>query len=164
MRGVRMATAFPSNPRIDLLVGEFDGYASLFGLPDLGRDVVARGAFDKSLHQRGGASGIRLLWQHDPSQPVGVWAEMKTDQRGLYVKGALNLNVQRGRELFALLQQGAVAGLSIGYRTEKAHSGANRLRILTSVDLWEVSLVTFPLLPSARVMRVAGFPQNRRHS
>jgi uncharacterized protein len=151
-------------PGTPMPLGEFDGYASLFGQPDLGRDVVASGAFGDSLDRRGGASGIRLLWQHDPSQPVGVWSEIRQDRRGLYVRGALNLSVARGRELFALLQQGAVAGLSIGYRTEKAHTDARqRLRILTRIDLWEVSLVTFPSLPSARVMRVAGSPSNRRH-
>ena len=155
-------TAHP--PATVLSVGEFDGYASLFGQPDLGRDVVASGAFGDSLHRRGGAPGIRLLWQHDPSQPVGVWTHISQDRRGLYVRGALNLSVARGRELFALLQQGAVAGLSIGYRTQKAHADAGqRLRILTLIDLWEVSLVTFPLLPSARVMRVAGSPSNWRH-
>ncbi len=145
-------------------VGEFDGYASLFGVPDLGRDVVASGAFGDSLQSRGGAAGIRLLWQQDPAQPLGVWTDIRQDQRGLYVRGALNLSVARGRELFALMQQGAVAGLSIGYRTRKAHADARqRLRILTRIDFWEVSLVTFPLLPSARVMRVAGSPSNRRY-
>jgi HK97 family phage prohead protease len=147
------------------MIGEFDGYASLYGWPDLGRDVVAAGAFDASLKERGGASGIKLLWQHDPTQPIGIWTEMRSDQRGLYVKGALNLSVQRGQELFALLQQGAVRGLSIGFRTQKAHQdGPKRLRILTRIDLWEVSLVTFPLLPAARVMRVADSPSNRRHT
>lgn len=145
-------------------IGEFDGYASLFDQPDLGRDVVAAGAFADSLVRRGGAAGIKLLWQHDPAQPVGVWSEIIQDQRGLYVRGALNLSVARGQELFALLQQGAVAGLSIGFRTGKAHADPiNRLRVLTRIDLWEVSLVTFPMLPAARVMRVAGSPSNRRH-
>ena len=151
--------------KADVPVGEFDGYASLFGQPDLGRDVVASGAFGESLARRGGAAGIRLLWQHDPSQPIGVWTEIRQDQHGLYVRGALNLSVARGGELFALLQQGALGRLSIGYRTQKSYADARHsVRILTRIDLWEVSLVTFPLLPSARVLRVAGSPSNRRHS
>jgi HK97 family phage prohead protease len=75
-------------------VGEFDGYASRFGEPDLGRDVVASGAFGDSLQSRGGAAGIRLLWQHDPAQPLGVWTDIRQDQHGLYVRGALNLSVE----------------------------------------------------------------------
>lgn len=141
------------------LVGSFDGYASLFGVPDLAQDVVLSGAFAQSLTQRGGAKGIRLLWQHDPREPIGVFTQMVEDRRGLYVRGALNLQVGRGQELFALLQQGAVAGLSIGYKTVRARRDAlTGQRHLLQVDLWEVSLVTFPLLPAARVLRVADRP------
>ena len=140
-------------------VGSFDGYASLFGVPDLAQDVVLSGAFAQSLTQRGGAKGIRLLWQHDPREPVGVFTQIAEDQRGLYVRGALNLQVGRGQDLFALLQQGAVAGLSIGYKTVRARRDAlTGQRHLLQVDLWEVSLVTFPLLPAARVLRVADRP------
>ena len=140
-------------------VGSFDGYASLFGVPDLAQDVVLSGAFAQSLTQRGGAKGIRLLWQHDPREPVGVFTQIAEDRRGLYVRGALNLQVGRGQDLFALLQQGAVAGLSIGYKTVRARRDAlTGQRHLLQVDLWEVSLVTFPLLPAARVLRVADRP------
>ena len=139
--------------------GVFDGYASLFGVPDLAQDVVMAGAFQQRLVVRGGAAGIRMLWQHDPREPVGVFTQMQEDQRGLYVRGALNLSVTRGRELFALLQQGAVAGLSIGYKPVQARrESLTGYRHLLRVDLWEVSLVTFPLLPAARVLRVAGSP------
>lgn len=139
--------------------GVFDGYASVFGVPDLAQDVVMAGAFHDSLRLRGGAAGIRMLWQHDPREPVGVFTHMQEDKRGLYVRGALNLSVARGHELFALLQQGAVAGLSIGYKPLRARrESLSGYRQLLRVDLWEVSLVTFPLLPSARVLRVAGSP------
>ena len=141
------------------LVGRFDGYASLFGVPDLAGDVVSAGAFKDSLALRGGAGGIRLLWQHDPREPLGVFNSMAEDARGLYVRGALNLRVGRGQELFALLQQGAVAGLSIGYKALRARRDMRTgQRHLLQVDLWEVSLVTFPLLPAARVLRVADRP------
>jgi HK97 family phage prohead protease len=142
-----------------LLVGQFDGYASLFGVPDLARDVVLAGAFQDSLAQRGGAGGVRLLWQHDPREPLGVFTHIQEDRRGLYVRGALNLQVGRGQDLFALLRQGAVAGLSIGYKPVRARRDAlTGQRHLLQVDLWEVSLVTFPLLPAARVLRVADRP------
>ena len=141
------------------LIGSFDGYASLFGVPDLAQDVVSTGAFLHSLALRGGAKGIRLLWQHDPREPLGVFTHIQEDPRGLYVRGALNLQVGRGQELFALLQQGAVAGLSIGYKTLRARRDpVTGQRHLLQVDLWEVSLVTFPLLPAARVLRVADRP------
>ncbi len=133
----------------------FEGYASLFGTPDLGRDVVMPGAFRASLARRG-AHGIRMLFQHDPAQPIGVWLGLAEDARGLRVTGRLNLAVQRGRELLALMRDGALDGLSIGFRVERASPDrAGGLRRLASVDLWEVSLVTFPLLPGARVTRVA---------
>ena len=96
--------------------GQFEGYASVFGAMDMARDVVMPGAFAASI-ARLGAGGIKLLWQHDPAQPVGVWTEISEDQRGLFCRGALNLDVQRGRELFALLRQRAVNGLSIGFKT-----------------------------------------------
>jgi uncharacterized protein len=143
-----------------LSVGIFDGYASLFGVPDLSRDVVMAGAFQQSLRHRGGASGIRLLWQHDPREPVGIFTHMLEDHRGLYVRGALNLAVTRGHDLFMLLRQGALGGLSIGYKPLQARRQAGTgLRQLLRVDLWEVSLVTFPMLPSARVLHVAGKPE-----
>jgi hypothetical protein len=134
--------------------GVFEGYASLFGVVDLGRDVVMPGAFRESLARRG-ASGIRLLWQHDPSQPLGVWSELREDERGLFARGRLNLAVGRARELLALMRQGAVDGLSIGYRTVTARTEPRTgVRRLNRLDLWEISLVTFPLLPQARVFGV----------
>ena len=85
--------------------GHFTGYASLFGVPDLGRDVVAPGAFAASLAARG-VAGVRMLWQHDPAEPVGRWLALREDARGLRVRGPLNLAVQRARELDALLRRG----------------------------------------------------------
>ncbi|KQP29434.1 HK97 family phage prohead protease [Methylobacterium sp. Leaf100] len=130
--------------------GHFTGYASLFGVPDLGRDVVAPGAFAASLRARG-ASGVRMLWQHDPAEPVGRWLSLTEDARGLRVAGQLNLAVQRARELDALLREGALDGLSIGFRTVRASPDRGGLRRLHSLDLWEISLVTFPLQPGARI-------------
>src|SRR5690349_20522687 len=96
--------------------GLFSGYASLFGVPDLGRDVVAPGAFAETLRARG-PGGVRMLWQHDPAEPIGRWLSLAEDARGLRVEGCLNLAVQRAREIDALMREGAVDGLSIGFRT-----------------------------------------------
>jgi HK97 family phage prohead protease len=136
-------------PRSVTVDGTFSGYASLFGIADLGRDMVMPGAFVASLARRG-PSGIRMLWQHDPAEPVGRWLAIAEDARGLHVRGQLNLAVRRARELAALIADGAVDGLSIGFRTEKARPERG-LRRLLEVDLWEISLVTFPMLPAARV-------------
>jgi uncharacterized protein len=142
--------------------GMFEGYASLFGVPDLGRDVVMRGAFRDSLAARG-ARGIKMLWQHDPGEPLGRWISLKEDEKGLKVRGRLNLNVARARDLHALMKDGAVDGLSIGFRTISARQdrtlGARRLE---KIDLWEISLVTFPMLPQARVgmvKEIRAYPQ-----
>ncbi len=129
--------------------GHFTGYASLFGVPDLGRDVVQPGAFAASLRQRG-AAGVRMLWQHDPAEPIGRWQALVEDAKGLRVEGRLNLAVQRAREIDALMRDGALDGLSIGFRTVEARPRGG-FRQLHAVDLWEISLVTFPLQTGARV-------------
>lgn len=129
-----------------------EGYASFFGEVDNGNDVVLSGAYGKSLTdlaQKG--RSVKMLWQHDPSQPIGVWDEVREDKRGLYVKGRILMDVARGREAAALIEAGAMDGLSIGYRTVKATKNDKGQRLLTELELWEVSLVTFPMLPSARV-------------
>lgn len=129
-----------------------EGYASFFGEVDNGNDIVLSGAYGKSLRalaQKG--RGVKMLWQHDPNQPIGVWDEVKEDARGLYVKGRILLDVARGKEAAALIEAGAMDGLSIGYRTVKATKNDKGQRLLSELELWEVSLVTFPMLPSARV-------------
>ncbi|MBW0157278.1 HK97 family phage prohead protease [Sedimentimonas flavescens] len=129
-----------------------EGYASLYGVPDQGGDVVQPGAYARSLERlraRGGS--VKMLWQHDPAQPIGVWDEIREDARGLYVKGRLLLDVERAREAAALIGAGAIDGLSIGYRTVSAQKDAKGQRLLAELELWEVSLVTFPMLREARV-------------
>ena len=128
------------------------GYASLFGEADQGGDVVQAGAYAQSLSAQGAAGRqVKMLWQHDPAQPIGVWDEVREDQRGLFVKGRLLGSTRRGREAAALIEAGALDGLSIGYRTVKASKTDKGQRLLQELELWEVSLVTFPMLPSARV-------------
>ncbi|WP_410219507.1 HK97 family phage prohead protease [Paracoccus sp. (in: a-proteobacteria)] len=131
-----------------------EGYASLFGLTDQGGDSVLPGAFSASL-ARLAAKGdkVRMLWQHDPTRPIGVWDEVREDAQGLWVKGRLLPEVAQAREAAALIQAGAIDGLSIGYRTIRAERDKNGKRVLAEVELWEVSLVTFPMLPEAKVGR-----------
>ncbi len=124
------------------------GYASLFGKSDQGGDIVEPGAYEASL-----ANGrqVKMLWQHDPAQPIGVWDEVREDAKGLWVKGRLLTDVAKGREAASLIGAGAIDGLSIGYRTVKARKDDKGGRLLSELELWEVSLVTFPMLPDARV-------------
>lgn len=125
-----------------------EGYASLWGVADLNGDVVARGAFGDSL-ARTGPSGVRMLHQHEARAVVGVWDEMVEDDRGLFVRGRVKDWSAEARFATALSRAGALDGLSIGFRAAKARRDG-RLRVLTQVELWEVSLVTFPMLPGAR--------------
>ena len=157
-RGRTMAHALASEARFTALDlkgvaddGRFEGYASVFGAEDLGRDVVAAGAFRESL-QRRGADGVRLLFQHDPNQPIGVWEHLAEDGRGLYAKGRLMPDVARAREVLALMRAGAIDGLSIGFKAERGRRDPRTgIRRLEKVDLWEISVVTFPMLPQARI-------------
>lgn len=129
-----------------------EGYASLFGLTDQGGDIVVKGAYGASL-KRLSARGdkVRMLWQHDPSRPIGIWDEIREDEKGLWVKGRLLPEVAQAREAAALIAAGAIDGLSIGYRTISAERDGKGRRLLSEVELWEVSLVTFPMLAEAKV-------------
>jgi HK97 family phage prohead protease len=134
--------------------GTFSGYASLFNTEDMGRDIVLPGAFRDSLRERGPA-GIKLLYQHNPAEPIGVWEALKEDTRGLHARGRLMLAVARAREVLALMRAGALDGLSIGFRAVTGQRDAKTgIRRLARIDLWEISIVTFPLLPEARVAHV----------
>src|SRR5437588_5935595 len=134
--------------------GTVEGYASLFGEIDAARDMMMPGAFAQTLRLRG-LRRIPMLFQHDPAEPVGVWLELREDHRGLFARGRLIPEVARARELLSLLRAGAIDGLSIGFRTAKARiDPKTRVRRLYAVDLWEISIVTFPMLNGARVRTV----------
>ena len=139
-----VASVFAPRTTIDA-DGTVEGYTSLFGEIDQARDMVMRGAFATTLAARG-INCIPMLFQHDPAEPVGVWLELREDHRGLYARGRLIPEVTRGRELLSLLRAGAIDGLSIGFRTVKGNiDPRTRVRRLLAVDLWEISIVTFPL-------------------
>lgn len=131
--------------------GVFTGYAARFNTADLGRDLILPGAFSESLAQRGPA-GVRMLFQHDPAEPIGTWLELREDPRGLFVRGRLLSEIARGREVLSLMRAGAIDGLSIGFRTVEGRTNPKTgIRRLSKIDLWEISIVTFPMHPGARV-------------
>lgn len=134
--------------------GSVEGYGSVFGVRDDYDDVIVAGAFQACLaaHKAAGTMPA-MLWQHDPTEPIGIWTEIVEDAKGLRIKGQLALETARGREAYALLKIGALNGLSIGFEAvEWSYDG--ELRILAVVDLWEVSLVTFPANREARITSV----------
>ncbi|MBY0427972.1 MAG: HK97 family phage prohead protease [Alphaproteobacteria bacterium] len=140
--------------------GMIAGYASVFDEVDAQSDVVARGAFSKSLEKyRQSKSSPAMLWMHDTAEPIGVWTKLKEDMHGLYVEGQLAIKTQDGADAYELLKMGAITGLSIGYNTIKStRDSKTKIRTLTEVELFEVSLVTFPANVLARVQTVkAGY-------
>jgi HK97 family phage prohead protease len=150
---ITAATLFRPRTTIDA-DGTVEGYASLFGEVDQARDMVMPGAFTATLTLRG-LRRIPMLFQHDPAEPVGIWLELREDGRGLFAHGRLIPEVTRGKELLALVKAGAIDGLSIGFRTGKGSvDPRSRIRKLDQIDLWEISIVTFPLLTGARVRAV----------
>jgi HK97 family phage prohead protease len=131
--------------------GRFSGYASVFEAVDDGGDIVMPGAFTKSLRQRG-RDAIRLLFQHDPKEPVGVWERVAEDGFGLWVEGRLIGGVPRADALRRLIETRAIDGLSIGFRTVRAtREAATGYRRLWQIDLWEIWIVTFPMMDGARI-------------
>lgn len=125
--------------------GEFEGYGSTFDTePDAYGDVIAPGAYSESLakHKAKGTMP-KLFWQHKADEPIGKWLEADEDDRGLLMKGRLNMDVQRGREAYALLKAGDIDGLSIGYRiSEYSVDTGTGIWTLEKVDLIEVSIVS----------------------
>ncbi len=136
--------------------GTFMGYASVFGALDSQNEIVATGAFRRTLAGwKERFSAPAMLWMHDPTMPIGLWLSLVEDKNGLAVEGKLALGTQKGREAYELLKLGALTGLSIGYRVVSSQIDSKRkARVLTDVELFEISLVTFPANDSARISSV----------
>jgi HK97 family phage prohead protease len=135
-------------------VGVFEGLASTFGNRDMVGDLVEPGAFSAATAR---PAAIKMLWQHDARAPIGVWERLRETAAGLEVKGRLVLEVQQARETLALLKAGAVDALSIGFSVRRDGAEFDRersLRRIKAVELWEISVVTFPANPKARVARI----------
>ena len=134
--------------------GTFEGYASIFGEIDQGMDSIQPGAFLGSLVSFPPAK-VKMLWQHQRSEVIGKYLEIREDGNGLYCKGKLNMDVQRGREAHALMREGSIDGLSIGYRSLEDRMDRNSgVRTLIKIELREISIVTFPMQETAQVRRV----------
>lgn len=136
--------------------GTFEGYGSVFGVVDSYKEIVAQGAFSESLASLKTQGRMpALLWQHRAGEPIGVYTEVREDTVGLHVRGKLALKTARGAEAHELLRMKALSGLSIGFMTrEDSYDKLTGIRTLRKVDLWEVSLVTFPANDAARVSAV----------
>jgi|TARA_R110000744_G_scaffold379320_1_gene497053 HK97 family phage prohead protease len=138
--------------------GVFEGYGSIFNNTDLGNDVIVNGAFTKSI-KKTGAKGVKLLYQHKTDMPIGVYESIEEDEKGLKVRGRLAMKTQAGRETYELMKMGALDGLSIGFRTSpkgQSYDPKTRVRKISEVELMEISVVTFPMNPKAKVQKVKG--------
>ncbi len=144
--GVEYGRAFFEIKSFAATSGEFTGYASVFGNEDLGGDVVKSGAFRASLAERP-AGKIKMLYEHDPLQPIGQWLDVAEDSHGLRATGKLMIeDLPKAREVHALMKAGQLDGLSIGYRVREAsRDRSNQRRYLENVELREISAVLFPM-------------------
>ena len=142
--------------------GTFSGYASVFAEPDYFGDTIKPGAFRKTLTERKRTGGPAMFWNHNPDEQIGVWTDLVEDERGLKVNGKLVTETARGAEALALLKAGAVNGLSIGFCASAAERGPNGGRVLTDIELVEISLVSLPAASKARVTSVRNAIQPAR--
>lgn len=142
---------------IDDATGEIEGYGSTFGgEPDSYGDVIAKGAYSASLKAHADRGTMpKMFWQHDPGEVIGRWLEASEDNIGLKLRGRLNMGVRRGAEAYALLKEGDIDGLSIGYRIRKHEvDDTTGVWTLKELDLFEVSVVSIPANDKALVASV----------
>lgn len=138
--------------------GVIEGYGCVFDNVDLGGDIIAPGAFTMSLRA---PRKVKMLWQHDAEKPIGIWDTLEEDGKGLRVSGRILTEIDKGRESLAMIRAGVIDGLSIGYRTVKSMD-RNGKRVIMQADLWEVSLVTFPMNELARIDAVKAAAMTER--
>ena len=137
--------------------GLFSGYASVFDNVDSYGDIVRKGAFVESIGEWEAKGKMPpILWNHDPSDPIGVYTKMQEDDKGLFVEGRLLIDdVPRAKQTHALMKAGVIDGLSIGYRVkEYLHNEDEEVTDLIKLSLREVSIVTFPANPETRIEAV----------
>lgn len=140
--------------------GSIEGYGSVFNVTDNYNDIIASGAFAATLKEHKAAGTMpAMLWQHECEEPIGIWTDMVEDGKGLRIKGQLALDTTRGKEAHALLKMGALNGLSVGFISKQwSYDTETDIRTLTEIDLWEVSIVTFPANGKARVTNIKASP------
>ena len=145
--------------------GYFKGYASTFGGdPDSYGYIVLQGAFLESIANGGrNKSGVAMLWQHNASYPIGAWQALSENNAGLKVEGQLAIQTTLGKDVYELTKLGAIKGLSIGYDAIESEPGKGKIkRQLKKVDLWEISLVTFPANRRATISQVKNMISNAK--
>lgn len=135
--------------------GTFEGYASKWDIVDEAQDEVKRGAFTKAIQERG-AKGVKMFYEHNSMEPIGVWTDLTEDATGLFARGKLLIGaLHKARETYALMKEGVLDGLSIGYQVVQSTKDAGRgVRMLDILDLREISAVVFPMLTDARITAV----------
>ncbi len=130
------------------------GYASVFDVVDSHNDIIIKGAFDNTLQN---AHKIKFLWQHDPKFPIGKIIKIHEDGYGLFIESSITCGTEKGREAIDLFSKNIINGLSIGFNTIKSYIRDDGKRIITELELWEISMVTFPAnhLSEARSIEVS---------
>jgi HK97 family phage prohead protease len=135
--------------------GQFTGHAVIWDERNAHNETVQRGAFKRSLaeHRQAGTRPL-MLWSHNPSEVIGVWTEVREDATGLAVTGKIVTTTVRGREAYDLIKAGALNGLSIGFRARADKRAASGVRVLTDIDLAEISIVGLPSAGRARITSI----------
>lgn len=130
--------------------GVFEGFASTFGNVDSDNDVITSGAFTDSIKKR----MPKMLYQHDMRQPIGVYTDIKETSSGLMVKGKVS-NTAQGKDIITLLKDGVIDSMSVGFVTnDYDYDNKTNIRIIKSLELYEISLVTFPANEQAKITNV----------
>jgi hypothetical protein len=163
-REIRGTLTVPLEVRLAGTEGEIEGYGSVFGVRDSYDDIVAPGAFAASLasHRQAGTLPA-MLWQHREDMPIGVWTAMEEDRLGLKVRGTIAAGTTAGKDALEILRLGGLNGLSIGFRSINwSYDEKSGVRTLSEIELWEVSLVTFPANSAARITTVRSAGQIER--
>lgn len=139
--------------------GKIKGFASVYDVVDSYGEIVVKGAFTRSLQEYGLPA---MLLQHNPSDVIGIWTSAKDSDEGLLLEGELNMDVQKAKETYSLAKQGALKGLSIGFRTKECSYADSGVRMLEDVDLMETSIVTFPANREALITGVKSIHKSER--
>lgn len=141
--------------------GTFEGYASVFGIEDLDGDIINKGAFDDSITKAANGKMPKMLWQHNPSIIIGKFTDIKQDEKGLFIKGKLITEVEKGREAHILMKEQVLDAMSVGFNiTEGINRKGGGIEI-KKLDLWEISIVTWGANPEALISNVKSITTTR---
>lgn len=144
--------------------GVIEGYGATFGNQDQVGDIIAPGAFTKAIRKNNrGELTVKMLWQHECDEPIGVWNQLQEDEKGLKVKGRIITKTAMGNDAYELVKGGAIDSLSIGFIPLKWDIDAKKnVRVIQEIELYEISLVTFPANTKAKISSVKSLPEDVR--